>query len=239
MSSILERSSDILSWLGAHPEQLFSVHDIATACKLAPSTCTRILKELLALGWVDQRSRRQGYRLGPRAYALTTAQAYRSSLVESCYPVAQELADQLQQIIVVSIRRGLLRQSLFECAPFTGTISGSRLKEHEELYRSGAGRLFLAMAKKSVQNRLISELGLPTKQAWPGMLTRNELDAELRQIKKQGWLRADFKTGHSSIVAAFQDGAGSHACIGFHARSSWIRTEHYDIVRQAAASIQA
>lgn len=236
MSSILKRSSQILSWLGARPEQQFNVQEIASACELAPSTCTRILKELLALGWVDQRGQRQGYRLGPRAYALTTAQAYRSSLVERCYPIAQRLADQLQQVIVVSIRRGLLRQSLFECAPFTGPISSSRLKEHEELYRSGAGRLFLAMAHKSVQNRLIAELGLPSTQAWPGMLTRSELDQELRHIKKQGWLRADFKTGRSSIVAAFADGDGGWAAIGFHARSSWIRPQHLTLVREAAAA---
>ncbi len=234
MSSILERSSQILSWLGGQPEQLFTVHEIATACDLPASTCTRILKELLSLGWVDQRGRRQAYRLGPRAYALTTAQDYRRSLVDRCYPVAQELADELQQIVVVSVRRGTIRQALFECAPYTGTISGSRLKEHDALYYSGAGRLFLALAKKSVQNRIIDELGLPPQNVWPGMINRRELDEELRRIKKQGWLRADFKSGRSSIVAGFDDGDGGWAAIGCHVRSSWFTKDHIDIIRDAA-----
>lgn len=237
MSSILSRSSQILSWLGSQPERLFTVQEIAAACQLPASTCTRILKELLHLGWVDQRGQRQAYRLGPRAYALTTAQAYRSSLVDRSFPVAQELADHLDQLIVVAVRRHTVRQTLFECAPYTGAVASSFLKENNGLYHSAGGRLLLALAGKAVQNQLIAELGLPTAAVWPGVLTRRELDDELRLLKKQSYYRVDFNNGRSSVVAAFPDDDGGWACIGCHVRSSWYTPQRIQSIRVSAAAL--
>ena len=93
MHGVLERSSALLDHLAAQPAREWTVGELSAALNLPTSTTHRLLRDLHALGWVDQRSPRGGYRLGPRAYALTSQQPYQADIIQRAQPVMQQLAD--------------------------------------------------------------------------------------------------------------------------------------------------
>lgn len=213
MSSPLARASAILSHLGSEPDRAFTVQEVAQAVAQPTSTCQRLLGQLVELGWADQRGRRLGYRLGPRAYALTTAQPYRARLMSCAQDPAYALAESLQRQVLVAVLRGTTRQTLCEYRPRSGARGGRRFLETRDCYRTSGGRVLLAMQPRSRRDRVIDELGLPTQEAWPGVLTRRELDQELADIRRRRWISLE-KGAIITMSVAFPDGEGGWAALG-------------------------
>src|SRR5690606_29067635 len=94
--------------LNRHPDGI-ALRALATESGVPASTCVRLLRDLVALGWVDQSGPRGGYRIGPRAASLTHQQAYRGRLVEVARPEATRLARRLRAQVIVAVLRGAQR----------------------------------------------------------------------------------------------------------------------------------
>ena len=180
----LLRATEILDFLSKQGAELSTVSDIATACNLPEASCHRLLQALKSMDWVDQSGLRKPYRLGPRAWSLTSGQAYQAALIDRVRPFAQNSAESLGHIVVLACLRGVRRQTLAWFYPEDSTRTQLLPKETEDIYLSSGGRLLLAMLSRKNRRALISELGLPGS-LWPGIIDEQELHTELDSIRRQ------------------------------------------------------
>ena len=193
MQGVLARSSAVLDCLAAEPSSELSVQEVSEALHLPTSTCHRLLREMLELGWVDQRSPRGGYRLGPRAYALTSQQPYRALLIERVQPIMEQLAALFELPILLATLRGQRRHTLWECVPQGGVSLHRWLQESDDLFTTSGGRVLLAVAKQReaiLENYSTDDISA----AWPGIRTKQELRDELRSIRRKRWTQIERAT---------------------------------------------
>lgn len=210
MNRVLERATQLLACLGRHPDGV-ALRALASESGVPASTCVRLLRDLVALGWADQSGPRGGYRIGPRAASLAHEQPYRGRLVEIVRPAAARLASRLRAQVIVAVMRGMRRLVVLRVegdqAPFL-------LEEERELYASASGRLLVATLSWRARRRLIDRIGLPPSGSWPGVSTAVELAAECAAIRRAGWVLNRPSGGDRHAVAVpLPDGEGGMAAL--------------------------
>ncbi len=213
MSRLLERATTVITALGSDPLPL---HAIATSAGLPPATCTRLLKVLVRLGWADQDGNRGDYRLGPRAYTLTSATPYRQRLVASVAPTMRRLAERWPSAgFVLVVLRPWGRHLLWECGAYNGSAVGRMRLVAEELWSGASGRLLLAHLPARERHRWIDQVGLPAPSVWKGIATRRELLAALADVRRDGWVEMALPRRRLWACAVpIPDGEGGYAAIG-------------------------
>jgi DNA-binding IclR family transcriptional regulator len=221
MHGVLERSTVILDMLAAEPSREYSVHELSSALALPSSTVHRLLRDMHSLGWVDQRSRRGGYRIGPRAFALTSQQPYQAAVVQRVTGPMQQLAETFQLPVLLATLRGNLRHTLWETVPVGHAASNRRLQESDDLLNTSGGRLLLALSDR--RKELLAGLDLTyVQQSWQGVLTMAELRDELAQVRRQRYAIIRREQMQTMSAAFYDQAAGQWFAIGvFGLRSHW------------------
>lgn len=210
MNQLLSRATLLLVHLGRHPAGL-SLRALATETAIPPSTCVRLLRDLVALGWADQSGPRGGYRLGPRAASLAHSQPYRGRLVAVAQPLVAALARRLGAQVLVAVLRGDQRLVVLRAE---GDGDPLCLAEERELYASASGRLLVAHLPWRTRRRLVERIGLPSQRAWPGMADWEELSVECSAIRRCGWvLNLPAGSDRSAVAIAVPDGDGGTAAV--------------------------
>lgn len=234
MSRVLARSTRILDAL-AH-RRLWRLGELAEVVALPPATCARLLASLVELGWVDQVAPRGAYRLGPRAHALAAIHPYQERLVQACRPVLDELVARLSQAVVLVALRGTTRQVLLLRMSRT-TETEFLLGEDRDLYATATGRLLLAHLPSRRRARLIDQMGLPDAHAWPGVIDLDELNAELRQLRREGLAERHTPEWDSAAVWIGQWDEAS-ACIGTFARPGCLAPDTGTVLLEAKKQLR-
>ncbi len=213
MPRLLERATAVICALGAEP---LSLHALARACALPPATCTRILKELVRLGWADQDGNRGDYRLGPRAYAVTSAAPYRQQLVGRLAPAMRGLAGRWPSAgLVLVVLRPWRRHLVWECGAYHGAGTGRLRLVAEELWSGASGRVLVANLPARERQRWIDRVGLPDPATWRGIARRSELLSALAEIRRDGWAElAQPRRGLWACAVPVADGEGGTAALG-------------------------
>lgn len=238
--SVLSRGSALLDHLASDPDRAWSISQLATATNLPAATCHRLMRELVALAWAEQRQQRGGYRLGPRAYALTTGQAYRANLFDAIMPTLQRLADGLGLPVVLAGRRDARRQTIWVSQPVGSSANQLAPYDTDDLLVTSGGRVLLALAPAAERRRLLDQLHWDG--VWPGVLTRRELEDELRAIRRHRWCVIERgNPGRRTASAAFlaPDRPDSWLAIGAHAAVSEWPDDGVAQVRAAARQLSA
>lgn len=233
MSRSLARTTALLDALAERP--LASLGELAERCHLPPATCARLLAALVRLDWADQVAPRGPYRLGLRPQLLAERRPYLEELVRSVRPVAARLAERLGQSVVVVRLRGDRRQVLLLRSPQgdNAEISGA---QDQDLYGTATGRLLLAHLAPRLRHLLIAQLGLPQPRQWPGILLRDELDHELRRLRRQGWLECRTKQWHSCASWAGR-WDGEDVCLGTFASPGRLHPSSMAELRSAVTAL--
>lgn len=121
MNQVLARATLLLARLGCHPGGL-SLRALAAKAGIPPSTCVRLLRDLVALGWVDQRTARGAYHLGPRVASLAHVQPYRDALVRAARSVVTDIALRTGAQALVVVLRGDRRLVILRSESGRGAI---------------------------------------------------------------------------------------------------------------------
>jgi len=237
VSSVLGRASRILELLAAEGGRAWSVGEVAEALELPPTTCHRLLGELVQLGWVDQRGRRQGYSLGPRVFALSSGEPYRAELMQRVRGPAARLAERLERQVVVAGLRNAARQTLVAYGPGGLPLRVPQLMETNDMYSTSGGRLLLALLPAFQRRRVIDCLGLPGRRQWPGVIDRRELRDELAVLRRQRWCCIDRPNGKVTMSAAFQDPPAGWVAIGCYGPKRGFDESAAALVRSVAAEL--
>lgn len=210
MNRVLERATRLLAALGRHPDGV-ALRALAGESGVPASTCVRLLRDLVALGWADQSGPRGGYRIGPRAAALAHEQPYRGRLVEVVRPAAARLASRLRAQVLLAVLRGSRRLVVLRVE---GDGDPFLLEEQRELYASASGRLLVAALPWRARRRLLDRIGPPPPGSWPGVSTAAELAAECAAIRRAGLVVNRPAGGDRNAVAvALPDGEGGVAAL--------------------------
>lgn len=232
MTRVLERASTLISLFGGKGDRHVALGQVARDSGLSPATCSRLLKSLVNLGWIDQDGNRGDYRLGPRLFALARGQAYRAADLAVWRPRLYELAATTRATVVLSTLRHGRRQILYEVSLGRGQQG---LDEHEDCYTTASGRLLLAMLARRERDRLIERLGMPGTERWPGIIDRRELDAALAELRRQRRLELiNRPTGLATAAAVVADGHGGWLAVGAYHRHPGRLRQLGDAVAAAA-----
>jgi IclR family transcriptional regulator, KDG regulon repressor len=229
---LLSRATLLIVHLGRHRDGI-SLRALATESAVPPSTCVRLLRDLVALGWADQSGPRGGYRLGPRAASVAHDLPYRGRLVAVAQPVITALARQLGAQVLIAVLRGEQRLILLRAE---GDGDPLCLAEERELYASASGRLLIAHLAWRARRRLTDRIGLPDPGRWPGVATWEELGAECAAIRRAGYVvNCPLGGDRNAIAMAIPDGEGGTAAlaVGVYKRS-WSEVVVMAAARRAA-----
>lgn len=221
MNQVLARATLLLARLGLHPEGL-SLRALAGEAGIPPSTCVRLLRDLVALGWADQDGPRGTYALGPRAASLAHALPYRGALVGVARPLVSALARRLGAQVLVAVLRGDRRLVVLRADAST-TGDPLCLAEERELYASASGRLLVAHLDWRGRRRLVARIGLPGPRRWPGIGTWAELSQECAAIRSAGLVQnLPSDSEMNAVAVALPDGEGGIGALAVGmAKSRW------------------
>jgi IclR family acetate operon transcriptional repressor len=161
------------------------VLELATRLKVSPASVHRMLKTLLAFGWVEQNSKTSRYRLGTKLLGVGAAGLITHPIIQNGRHFLHRLSDltgfdsYLSTLIgsrVVYLAKATGRQSLgSEFAP------GISMPVHA----LADGKLLLAYRPREEREKLYAE-GL-RRYSPTTIVDPDELERELAQIKAQGY----------------------------------------------------
>ncbi|HOX04760.1 MAG TPA: IclR family transcriptional regulator [Planctomycetota bacterium] len=185
MLEAVRKALKVLEAVAARPEAPTPLGTLADSAGLNPATCAHILASLVEAGYVEQAGRKQGYTLGPAAYALSAHGAYRRDLVRLAEPVMAGLAGSLGETVLLAALRGVRRLVLHEVE------GGGLVRVRAEALRgddpceTATGRVLLAALSGEELAAFLKAAGAPGRR-WPEAATAAKLSEELARIRQAG-----------------------------------------------------
>lgn len=178
---VLQRAFAILDQLALRDAGLA---ELARQTGLQKTTLHNILKTLVELGAV-RRTADGRYALGPKIPELGEGEYRRISLQPVAQRIAADLCAAVRETVVISVLRGAERYVLaYAVGPQELTVRID-LSTGKSPYDATTGRVLLAYLPEAERERIIEARGLPSDD-WPAIASREELDAALEEIRRNG-----------------------------------------------------
>jgi DNA-binding IclR family transcriptional regulator len=98
------RACDVLDHLSRHPDESFSVSELARHVEMPRATCHSVLLALAERGWVLRSDTDRRYSIGPGCIAIGDAARNARSVVADIAPVAEKLARTTKSCVAVLMR---------------------------------------------------------------------------------------------------------------------------------------
>lgn len=178
---VIQRAFAVLDYLAAREAGLA---ELAAATGLQKTTLHNILKTLVELGAV-RRTPAGGYALGPKLVELAEPEFRRVSLQPLAQRIADDLAAELRETVVISALRGVERFIIgFALGPQELTVRLD-VTTRRSPFDASTGRVLLAFLSAQELDRVVEHWGLPG-ELWREVGDRASLDAALAQIRHTG-----------------------------------------------------
>lgn len=224
----IQRAFAVLRLFRDHGGDLGVVH-IANELGLNLSTAHRIVRALVAEGYLAQNAESERYYLGTAALLLGRA-AHRNFGLDVVYPVLQGLAQQTGESVNLGVLAGevaVVVERIESAQPLRFTQPpGTRVV----LHASSMGKVLLAF-NDEVQRRLLKGKSALTALTDNTVRTVKALRTELDEIQTRGWSTDDEESmrGVRCVAAPICDTAGTaRAAIAVQAPSVRVPDERFD-----------
>ncbi len=180
--------------------------EILKAVAISQPTCIRLLKSLVALGYLAQVSRQKGYILGPLAFWVAGGKGYLHELTATAEPLVRSCAETLGQSVLLATRHEDVRIILcgFDATP--GIKLDYEQPFYNDLFHTVSGRVLLAHAPEAELTRILRKRGVPTSGPWSPKTTEQVFHKEMERIRKTGRIVDCQQDRGSGAVPVFQDG---------------------------------
>jgi len=226
MIKVIGKVFDIMEMLAEHPAQPRGLGEIAARFKSHPATSANILKELIARNYVEQVAPKKGYLLGPAAYRLVSHGAYRQDMVSAAKPFMAELAQSVNENVLLTVLRNGQRFVLCEINGCQTVQINSDLLFQNRTYATATGRILLAGLDKSGLKAIVQRIGLPGP-AWPDIKSLGNLEQALARIRARGWLCVDLPDDAVGLAFPIYQAAGEIvAALGLHLPAYRFKSRH-------------
>lgn len=183
MIQVIHRALDILEFIAQDRSQLYTLGEIAGHLKINNGTCANIIKTLVSRGYLEQKGKRTGYRLGSMSYLLTGNYSHIQELLSAAIEPMNQLFSQINESCILSVLKDDVRLVVHEIKS-THELQVINKKE-KEAYRTSTGRMILACMDEKEQTEFISKFGLPAPDVWTGVEDEEDLMTELNKIRKK------------------------------------------------------
>jgi DNA-binding IclR family transcriptional regulator len=186
MIQVIVRALDILEFIASHNNKPVQLIKIAENSRLSQPTTANIVKTLLEKNYLEQVSRKEGYKLGIASFKLTGATSYEQDLTEAANDLMETMTKDLNETSILAILKNNKRMIIhkIECNN-TLIVNPAAV---DKVYNTATGRLLMAyLTPKELENFIKTE-GFPPKNLWPNGGSLAGLQKELEIIKNEGFL---------------------------------------------------
>ncbi len=182
MIQSVNRALDIMLAVSDSKGKPLTISDISKITKLNPSTCCHIVDTLVERGFLNQVSRSQGYVLGVYSYTLTRYKDFHHDMIITCAPIINWLENKTGYTTLLA---NLIHGEKFVLS--YAEAKDNQLKDRGELYKgtlydTATGRAMLATMPDKEIRTIVSSVGLPAEDEWPGVDSYEKLLHELHKI---------------------------------------------------------
>ncbi len=238
----VERAIAVLECF-AGSERSLGLTEIARAVELTPSTVHRLLRALIAAGYVEQDTT-EHYRLGVGIAVLG-----QRALEQSGYSLARPVLERLSLTTGESASLGIRRGSEVVVIERTSGPAGLRF-DHQTgaeiaMHASAMGKVLMAFSGESIEVE-VDGLGAPTPFTDNTLASSADLATALHEIAQRGWATniEERYVGVCGIAAPVRSlGGVAHAAIGLQGPSVRLTAERIDelapLVVAAAVDVAA
>jgi DNA-binding IclR family transcriptional regulator len=182
MIQVVNRALDILETLSQDLNKEYSLGEIADKLKLNHGTCANIIKTLVNRGYIESSGKKQGYRMGPKAYYLTNNFSNKKELLRVAVEPMNHLREKLNESCILAILKDNVRMTIHK------EVSTHELqvntREEKNAYLTATGRLLIAFMDAEEQEQFIQTFGMPGEM-WAEVLSKEDLMIELRKIRER------------------------------------------------------
>jgi DNA-binding IclR family transcriptional regulator len=239
MIQVIIRALDILDFVARQGNEPVSLAEIAAAVDINQSTCANIVKTLVARNYLEHPGRKSGYRLGAGAYQLTGNQAYHDYLVPAAKDVMETLSRSLNESCLLGILRN--RKRFIVHIVHGDQDLQVRTRTETDIYPTATGRLLMSFLPPKELDSLIQALGLPQPPVWNGIESKEDLLAELRNIRRSEMVLTLSPKHIVGIAVPIRKKEQVVASLSIYLPESRFTPQHRELItlrlREAAATI--
>ncbi len=199
MIQVIHRAMDILEFVAKDRNKEFVLGEISKSLGLNKGTCANIIKTLVNREYLEQSGKKQGYKLGPRAYYLTGNFSNKKELLMVSKVPMKELNKRFNESCILVILKDNMRVTLHKELS-TQELQVVTSGEERNVYLTATGRMILASMNPRDRDSFIQKYGLPNEM-WPEVNNRDELLFELEKIREKQ-LSIHFDSTHVVGVGA-------------------------------------
>lgn len=177
------------------------VTDIAAALGVHKSTAWRLVATLEARGLVAQHEDTGKYHLGFGLVHLARAVTVGFDLKRRARPMAERLADQTAETVVVAVLDGDGVVNIDQIIPHSGVVSMSWMGRRTPLHCSANGKALFAFLP---EDQRAAFLAAPHEHFTPHtVIDRDELAAQLADVRRDGYAAAleELEEGLNAVAA--------------------------------------
>lgn len=185
-AKVLGKAARLLEHIARCSPEPVLPSDVSRACGIHSATASRLMGDLVSLGFLRQISRMQGYVLGPLAFALGQACGWEHHLAQVSRSAVAECARLLPCACLVAIRHGESRYVVCERNETGNPLCDVKGVCHRDLYSTATGRLLLAYASEEDVSSVVSVIGPPDARRWPDASGDCALRDALAAIRADG-----------------------------------------------------
>ncbi len=200
MIKVMDKTFAILEEIVKATPQPLGPQKLAEKLELNAATCSRILKVLLASGYIVQVSRQAGYVAGPRILTLSNLADVEGNMLRQAVPVADALARELGESTIIAQLCREQRYVLFLVNYNAKLNIHPRQLAYNDVFLTATG--IMAAAHLSAKEQLAlydgqADTGEPLP---PPLADRRLVAATLAEVKRAGFYAA--RRGVQWICAA-------------------------------------
>lgn len=185
MIKVLRKAFAVLESVTEKKGEPVFLGNIAKKLKMAQPTCSRIAKELVTMGYLEQSPMKKGFIPGPMAYSLAHGSAYRKDIIDIAGPLVRKCAEDIKESALIAVLNNGRRYVPYH---HNGNPELQIIIDkpyYEDIYSTATGRMLLAYSSEKAITDFIKKNGLPGER-WKEINSEKELLDALRKIKQDG-----------------------------------------------------
>jgi len=186
MIKVLKKTFDIIEFIARRGGRPVLPAEIVEEVKLNQATSIRILKDLVALGYLEQISRQKGYVLGSMSFWIAGGRKYKDVLSRKADPFVMACAKASGQSVLLAVNLGARRFILSHHNMNPRFNVDVDEPWYEDMHTTATGRMLMAHMPEKELDALIKICGLPSASEWSGAATADKLKVQLKSIKDKG-----------------------------------------------------
>ena len=203
MIKVLNKTFAILEEIVIASPRPVALGRLAEKLDLNKATCSRIISDLVDAGYLEQKSRLEGYVAGPRAYAFASQVSYKDEILGKAQLIIKACAEKIGESVLMAEMHNLSRYIMchYNYNPTFNVVID--YMSMDNLYSSATGTLLLAFASEGEIDAIIARDGLPSGPIWENVYSRNDLNKFLAKIREDNCLIYDGPRQNNLSIAAF------------------------------------